>query len=79
MRQGLPPSSTLRAGAAAGAPLLLTPGRTEKRALKGSSVCDRQHDNALATVRLASSGSVRGSERRPGSEGNSREGTRGAL
>ncbi|HFE7521660.1 TPA: hypothetical protein ACGAD2_002205 [Salmonella enterica subsp. enterica serovar Newport] len=39
----------------------------------------RQKHHALATVRLASSGSLVGSERRLYSEGNSRDGSRGFL
>lgn len=38
-----------------------------------------QHSHALVTVRLASSGSVRGSERRLSSEEGSRDGSRGFL
>lgn len=51
----------------------------------GSGYCEspyasgHQYGDALATVRLASSGSVSGSERRLCSEGNSRDGSRGFL
>lgn len=41
--------------------------------------CGRKKRHALATVRLASSGSLRGSERRLSSEGGSRDRSRGFL